>query len=182
MDNTTGNDSISQNGSAQGSLIPSGLEFLDWRIRQMELRTRANAAFLFGLRPLNDLWESALTFSNPMYLKEDRIYLSTLGATMRLLKRDSLGSEDEEPLMTVSAFITGAFRFVGEEFERSKRENLILHQTPAILLPYLRASIGSCVANSGFQAPPLPLINLYETTKSMVLLKIDELDERNGDG
>lgn len=177
MDNTTGNESVIQSGGAQGGLIPSGLEFLEWRIRHMDLRTRSNAAFLFGSRPLNDLWETTLSFDNPLYLKGDALYLSTLGATMRLLKRDSLGSEDEEPLLTVAAFITGAFRFAGDEFDKGTRENLIIRQTPAILLPYLRGSIGSCVINSGFQAPPLPLINLYETTKYMPGLKIEEQDE-----
>ena len=44
-------------------------------------------------------------------------------------------------------------------------KNIITLQFPSILLPYLRSTLTSILANAGFGSVVLPLINLVEVAK-----------------
>lgn len=160
-----------------GRLIMSGLAFLGWKIHSFSLRTNPTLNFLFNPHSKNDAWDVGLRFMDTIYLKDDKLYLASLGASLTLKDKDQIKEKDVDPLLSTECEIIGFFRFIDDEIEEDLKINLILHQTPAILLPFLRAYIGSCLAGADFQAPPLPLINLYEMTKTISQLRIIEMDK-----
>ncbi len=64
-----------------------------------------------------------------------------------------------------SFIITGLFSSDGV-MDKKLEEKIIKYQCPAILLPYLRATIATVLSNAGFGTTPMPLINVNEAAKS----------------
>lgn len=64
-----------------------------------------------------------------------------------------------------SFIITGLFSSDGV-MDKNLEEKIIKYQCPAILLPYLRATISTVLSNAGFGTTPMPLINVNEAAKS----------------
>jgi preprotein translocase subunit SecB len=60
------------------------------------------------------------------------------------------------------------------------REKMIRQQAPAIIMPYLRATISMMLISAGFGGVTMPLINLYEMAGRNKQVNIVHADKSSG--
>jgi preprotein translocase subunit SecB len=68
---------------------------------------------------------------------------------------------DEDRLLFVEGGIAGLFTVDKGKFDKGTEKGLVRIQIPALLLPYLRGTITSLLANAGYGTVILPLINIH---------------------
>lgn len=155
-----------------GGLIMSDLEFVSYRIVRLSLTSGENVLFSSGPFPEKLDARFGVRLSDVLHSGEDDIYLTPLAAKMEALSTREDG-EPEELVFAVEAEIAGLFRFVPTcSLGNEMREKLILNQTAAILMPYLRGAMSGAVAAAGYGAMPMPLVNMArmaETTERKVV-------------
>lgn len=149
---------------ASGSIILSGLEFMSYRVVDMEIKTLPSIGMLFVGINAESGWDFGIGFSDITFEPDEKLYIVPLAVTMRLLQID--GGEkrpSEEPYLSAQATISGVFRFTEEcVMNEELREKMIKQQAPAILLPYLRATMSTMLVSAGFGGVTMPLINIYD--------------------
>lgn len=109
-------------------------------------------------------WEFKYRFRNPMYFQKLKAYVGGLDVLVSIPDPDK-GPEDvadpvESALVSLDTGIGGVFTVSGR-FDKETEEVLAKVQIPALLLPYLRGTITSFLANSGYGTVIFPLINIH---------------------
>jgi hypothetical protein len=164
---------------ASGGIVISGMEFIAYRVIDMEIKTLPTFGMLFTEITFDSEWDFGLGFSNITFEPDAGIYVVPLSARMNLLQTGDLEKRSrEDPYISVNATISGAFRFTEKSImDNELREKMIRQQAPAIILPYLRATIGTMLVSAGFGGVTIPLINMYETAKQREHVKIIHTDK-----
>lgn len=153
------------------SSLESGFRFESFKVDKFNFHSVPNLGFLgFNENIPVHAWEYKLRFRNPLYFKADNLYVGGLEISLSLpsTNKEEETSEDseKEPLVSLEAGISGIFKCNNEKrFERDIEESLVRVQIPALLLPYLRATITSVLASAGFGTVILPLINIHAAAK-----------------
>lgn len=140
----------------KGGVTPSSLEFINYRIIQLEFKCGPLLDFSpTGLKDKTKL-EIGVGVSDITYKKESDSYLVPLAAEMK-----AIASSSKEQIFSSKSTIVGLFRFIdAEDLDDETRQKIILNQTAAILMPFLRAAISGAIAMAGFGAMPFPLMNM----------------------
>lgn len=151
--------------------VTSSFIFESYKIDRFEFKTKDAVGVLAGLIgiPPED-WQFSLAFRQPIYFEDQKIYIGGIEVEMRVPDQD----EKEEELVTLSAGIAGLFKSSEGVFPEEIEQKLVKVQIPTILLPYLRSSVMSFLANAGFGSVVLPLINIAQMAKD-TLGKIEVL-------
>lgn len=149
---------------ASSGIVISGLEFMSYRVVDMEIKTLPTIAMLFAEISSESEWGIGIGFSDITFVPSDGLYVVPLAVTMRLLQiGDSERLPDDESYISANATISGVFRFTEEcTLDDGLREKMIRQQAPAIIMPYLRATISTMLISAGFGGVTMPLINMYE--------------------
>lgn len=115
------------------------------------------------------LWNMSLTLREPLYFKKQNKYLGGLDTLLTVMstepETEKKTDDKNVPLIKVVVGIAGLFSAVEGSFPKETEDNLVKIQIPVILLPYVRATISSLLANAGFGSVMLPLININELAK-----------------
>ena len=146
-------------GSVNSSFI-----FKSYKVSNLQLKSPKTLGVL-GLPGYIDpsLWHFEFNLSAPAYFSSQKIYICEL--TCKAVAKVSKDSDEE--IVSVVAQVAGSFE-VAEKFEEKVEENLVKHQGPALLFPYVRSTITSVLANAGFGSVIFPLMNLYEFSKKQL--------------
>ena len=128
---------------------------------------------IFGLLEVTgnidpNLWKLSINIREPLYFKTQKKYLGGLDTSIFVMPPETEieDKKNKEPLIKMDVGIAGIFSVVEEErFEKKVEDTLVKIQIPAILFPYVRATMSSLLANAGFGSVMLPLININELAK-----------------
>lgn len=157
-----------------GSLV-SSFKFESYKIDELVLRTKDDLNVLGRKEDIpQEEWAFSLAFRKPQFFKRYNIYVGGLELTLELPdSRDA-----STPLVHVHGGIAGIFKSSEGAFPPEVEERIVKHQIPAILMPYLRASIMTLLATAGFGTTMLPLINIQEAAqaslKEIEILVVDD--------
>lgn len=155
---------------ADGGIV-SPFQFVDYKIDRLNI-TMKPLISLINSNTISGNWNISLSVRQPTFYKSRNQYLAGVGVEM-VFPMKLVDREDMVEAITAYANIVGLFS-VNKKLEIEKHEkNLVFHQAPAILMPYLRAAITSALANAGFGGVILPLINIYAAAEDA--LKTQEL-------
>lgn len=150
----------------QESSIKSKFEFVSYRIDKADFKMQPNVSLLATPAISGILnWNIALQIRKPFFFEKPNLYVTGLDCKLDLFQKGS--SEDGDAgekasIATLTIGIVGSFRPGAQRFEKDVEDQLVKVQTPALLFSYLRAAIGSFLANAGFGVFIVPLINVHE--------------------
>lgn len=141
--------------------IISSLQFLSFKIDHLHLDAVNTVATLAKDIIPNESWKISIGIRQPSYLVEDRAYIGGINIKM-------FAGDETTPDIRLEAGISGLFQLVGDDLPADTEEKLAKQQIPALLSPYLRATITGALALSGFGGVVLPLINFNELAKEQL--------------
>lgn len=148
------------------SSINSAFNFISYKVDNFSFTMKKE----IGLLELNGipLSDGALNVGirPPVFFKKTNKYVCGIDC-MLLLHQNEIQKEnrtEENALIVVKCGIAGSFQLIGE-IEKETEESIIKIQAPALLMPYLRGTVSSFIANSGFGSFIFPLINIHTLAK-----------------
>lgn len=165
----------------EGSLCDSGVKpseliFLGYRITEVK----------FSAPPAIDISGGedgtpvsvSLGFADVAHNPDSDTYMVPVSARMEIGNEDA--EEEGQPgKLEISGRIMGLFKFAdSSEMSKELKTKLILHQTPALLMPFLRGALGGVIGMCGYGAIPLPLLNMVNITKDMERTIVEVSDRK----
>ena len=152
---------------SSGSMI-SPFRFQSYKVDEFSFRAENDLAVLGKMENVSaDRWEFRLAFRKPIHFASQQVYVGGVDLDLKL---NSNTKEQGGPLMTLHAGIAGIFSFAPEaDINPMVEESLVKYQIPSILLPYLRSCITGFLASAGAGAVILPLINVRDMAREIVL-------------
>ena len=150
------------------SSIKSGFRFEGYKVDSMSLVSSPNLGLLGFMGGLpSDAWSMEISFRNPLFFEEANVYVGGMDVELTGSTEDGSSDEDKKiELVKIKIGIAGMFS-VDEagRFDKQTEAVLVKVQLPALLLPYLRGTVTSVLANAGFGSVILPLVNIHEMAK-----------------
>jgi Preprotein translocase subunit SecB len=144
----------------------SSFTFVSYKIDSVELKVQPNLGLLM-LHPVIEpaSWRMQLAIRLPMFFTNAKSYVGGLDCTLLLHQPTTPEAEatPDSALVRLKLGIAGCFSTDGR-LEASVEKGLVRTQIPAILLPYLRGTATTLLANAGFGSIILPLINIQEVS------------------
>lgn len=114
-------------------------------------------------------WIFSIKIANPKFIKSENVYICGVACKATLKKVEETEHEEEDKadstLLIIDAAISGIFKTDGQ-LEHETEERIAKAQAPAILLPYLRGTITTFLANAGFGTVIFPLININKVAET----------------
>jgi preprotein translocase subunit SecB len=153
---------------ATGS-VKSAFKFESYKIDSLHLESKKDLRLLAVNEAIpSEDWNIDLRLRRPLFFEAENLYIGGVEARIFTLtsegKREQEEQEDISPeniAVSLEAGIAGMFRVLDGEFDKKIEETLVKIQIPAILLPYLRATMTSLLANSGYGSVMFPLFNIH---------------------
>jgi preprotein translocase subunit SecB len=155
---------------ADGS-IAAAFDFLSYKIDKIEMNMGDKIGYLMKDTPVlpDDINLSIKLRSTEKFVLEDGSsnYIGGLNTQIELID-----NETQEIMLKGEFGISGVF-IAKDPVKREAEENFAKINLPAILMPYLRASMTNILSCAGFGTILFPLINIYELAKIQNLQIID---------
>lgn len=145
--------------------IESLFKFKSYKIDHLEFKMIHSIELLEFVGVIDpEFWEYSINIRRPIFMKSKNIYIGGIDCTLSLFPKEYNEKEKkkENALVYLNGGIAGSFGVGDKRFENKIEQNLVRKQIPAILFPYLRATISSLLANSGFGSINVPLINIHK--------------------
>lgn len=159
------------------SSIKSAFRFEGYKVDTVSFEASPMLDFLgyMGNIP-TDAWSLGISFRNPLFFEGENAYVGGMDVTLTGSVSNEADPEAENiEIAKMDIGIAGKFSISGEgRFDKKIEDTLVKVQIPALLLPYLRGTITSILANAGFGSVILPLINIHDMAKqSMQDLEVE---------
>ncbi len=147
--------------------IISAFRFDSYKVDFLNYRMKPNVAMLSAQGiPDNTSWKMEFAFRQPMYLKIPKKYVAGVNLKLSLLPNPPEEADvAKDFLIQAELGIVGMFSVEEDRLSQEVEEELVKVQAPAILFPYLRATLTSLLSNAGFGSFILPLLNVQEMAK-----------------
>lgn len=143
---------------SESSSIISSFKFISYKVDDFKFEMIKHISLLsFSGNTKDDDWEINLGIKQPTYFKKTNSYIGGINCKISLLS-------DNKPVVNLDTSISGLFQ-ADSELSKEIEESLVKYQIPTILFPYLRSTITTFIANSGFGSFVFPLINVVELSK-----------------
>ena len=146
-----------------GSSIKAGIQLNSFKMDKIEFNVVPKLSVLASVNNSQTKTDFNVSFRNVIKFSKNSPVLYVTG--LRILVSISQIDTDEQ-IANGEFIITGLFSS-DMSLPKEQEDKLIKHQAPAILFPYLRSDISSVIASSGFSLVVLPLINIYELSKTV---------------
>lgn len=163
--------------------VESPFRFLSYKVDEFIFQLADDVDVLFADQINQEDWQFKVGFRQPQYFVDRKFYVGGFAIDMRVLYSviDKSKKEEEtaeEELINLHAAIGGIFQCEEGKLETEIENRLVKNHIPAILMPYLRSTISSFLANAGYGSIILPLININalaeEAMKDIDILKIEK--------
>ncbi len=145
--------------------IESLFKFKSYKVDYLEFHINQNVDLLEFVGVIDpEFWDYKIGIRKPLYIKSKNIYIGGVDCSLFLFPKDCKEKDKttKNALIFLEGGILGSFGVREERFEPEIENNLVRKQIPAILFPYLRATISSLLANAGFGSVNIPLINIHK--------------------
>ena len=114
------------------------------------------------------MWDIVFSIRQPSFFSQEKSYVAGLDIKIEL-KADNERTDESngksESLISLAAGIAGLFQVADGRLEADQEKKIVKNHFPVLLLPYLRSTITSLLANAGFTPFIFPLINLHKLTE-----------------
>lgn len=145
------------------------LEFLGYKIIHIDLDVEQSFKMIAvsGIE-VGSEWEFATGVAQITRVDAscEYMYVVPVGMKARLVASPSLPERVDPPYVQIETQISGLFKLnLANGDELHTQEEHLKCQAPAILLPYLRATMASTLSIAGFGGLALPLVNIYQMAK-----------------
>jgi preprotein translocase subunit SecB len=151
--------------------IAASFDFLSYKIDKIEMNMENKIGYLMNNSPIlpEDINLSIKLRNTEKYVFEDGSsrYIGGLNTLIELID-----NETKDIMLKGEFGISGVF-FTKDPVEKKAEENFAKINLPAILMPYLRASMTNILSGAGFGTILFPLINIYELAKNQDLPILD---------
>ncbi|MCD6396858.1 MAG: protein-export chaperone SecB [Spirochaetaceae bacterium] len=122
---------------------------------------------------LNKNWSINFALTIPTYFKANKKYHVGIKTNIELLamisKEDIVHDPSSNPLISLEASISGLFSVKDfNELDSDTVDNIVKYQFPTLLLPYLRGTVTSFLANAGFGTFIFPLVNMAKLSSNLL--------------
>lgn len=146
-----------------GSSIKAGIQLNSFKMDKIEFSVVPKLSVLASVNNSQTKTDFNVSFRNVIKFSKNSpvLYVTGLRVIVSISQIDT-----DEKIANGEFIITGLFSS-DLSLPKEQEEKLIKHQAPAILFPYLRSAISSVIASSGFSLVVLPLINIYELSKTV---------------
>ena len=143
---------------ADGGVI-SAFRFESFKVDRVKLDAKQHLETLSLDYFPKESWRIKLNLRVPAFFTLQNIYVGGLDIVAFLLnengikeveEKNTLTPSDENVLVRVEAGIAGVFSVENGKLEKEIESSLVKVQIPALLLPYIRGTMTSLVANAGF--------------------------------
>lgn len=151
---------------SDNSSIISKFQFLNYKIDSFNVKNKNKVSNILNVLKSEDKWGSSISIRRPTFYKKDFLCLG--GMKLLLVLNDETIAEKERnkdnAVISLECSIVGLFRIDPKEYETNKSdcESLMKYQIPAILSPFLRATVISYFANAGYGSFIFPLLNFFQ--------------------
>jgi preprotein translocase subunit SecB len=153
---------------ANGS-VDSQFQFLSYKIDKIQMEMANKIEILMNGSPLlSENINLAIRIRNPSKYKINNAIHYLGGVDIRV----DITLPDKTNILTGEFGITGVFKMI-EEPEENTEEKIVKINIPAILMPYLRATMTNILSNAGFGTVLFPLINMYELAEKSTIQIMD---------
>ncbi len=151
--------------------LESSIKFLSYKVDKFNFQIKRDLEILKVNGNIN---ANAINFdiavSRPCFFSKKNIYVCNLQCNINV-------KIENTDILSLTSSISGAFSS-DQRIAKEMEEKIIKIQMPTILLPYLRGTITSFLANAGFNAVIFPLVNMNEIAeKNLQGLEIQVIDE-----
>ena len=150
--------------------VESPFQFISYKIDLIDLKTKPLLDILTNTASIPaDQVRLSFAFRNVSKFSKDgkNTYVGGLN-----VKIDVQLPSSPDPILTGVFGIAGVFTTIGQ-IESDVEQNLVKVNIPALLFPYIRATITTTLSNAGFGIVMLPLINVYEAAKNAEIQILD---------
>lgn len=151
------------------SSIVSGFQLLNYKVDNFQIKNKPRLdCILKVLKPEDDdKWNISVAIMQPTFYKKNLNCLGGFKIEMFLpdMSIEENNRNKDNSIISLECNIVGLFKVVdNDDFEKqqSNYEDLIKYQMPALLLPFLRATITSFFASAGYGSFIFPLINVFQ--------------------
>jgi preprotein translocase subunit SecB len=155
---------------ADGSIAAS-FDFLSYKIDKIEMNMEKKIGYLIKNDPVlpEDINLSIKLRNTEKYVFEDGSsnYIGGLNTLIEIIN-----NETKNVMLKGEFGISGVF-IAKDPVEKNAEENFAKINLPAILMPYLRASMTNILSGAGFGTVLFPLVNIYELAKNQNLPIVD---------
>jgi preprotein translocase subunit SecB len=161
---------------ADGS-IKASFDFLSYKIDKVNMKLENQVRYLIDMAPIRpEFIEMSIKLRNTeKYLFGDRIHYIGGLETRIEIKNEASG----DTMVEADFGISGIFNTL-DPVDAHIEENFAKFNLPAVLLPYLRATMTTILSTAGFGTVLFPLVNVYELAKTLDPRIIDHtLPENN---
>jgi preprotein translocase subunit SecB len=137
----------------------SGFRFISYKVDSVELKMRNNL-FLLSKKIFDEDWDVEIGMRIPQYFTGNKVYLAGLDCTMTYPPLE--GDESKEPSIFLTAGIMGLFEVDEGRFPPEMEKKFVRSHLPTLVMPYVRATMTSLLANAGIGIHIFPLVNMHE--------------------
>lgn len=151
--------------------VKSHIQLVSYKITKISLDVVQNIGMIAQAQHTNCGCEFEFSFRDASRFHKEDVDNYITGLRINLTVIDK---HNKAKIATGEFIITGVF-IASKGLGKTTEENLIKYQMPAILLPYLRATIMFVLSSSGFPSIVLPLINVNSLAHNAEI-KIKEIE------
>jgi len=158
---------------AEGS-VTAEFDFISYKIDAISMKMGNDANYLMNIGPIKpDCIKLSIKLRNTEKFNIDGI-VTYIGGLMTQIR---ITNEVDGPMMLEGQFgISGMFTSK-KTVDKQTEEAFAKVNLPALLMPYLRATMTNIISNAGFGTMLFPLINIYELAKTQNLSIIDRSEK-----
>lgn len=145
--------------------IESRFQFVAYKIDKFVFQAKQDVHFLLQGDKLDpQKMNMGLAVRQPLYSKENNAYMGGVEAKISY----PLDEQNTDFLFELEIGMEGLFSTMSDaQFDPQVEENLVKHQIPAILFPYLRSAVTGFFVNAGMGSFVFPLVNVQELARQV---------------
>lgn len=157
------------------SSVEADFQFVSYKVDYFKYQMGKFIELLELNEPLDpSFWKYSLKIRYPIFFEQKNIYISGLEISLDYnlpndeKSQDNNIDKEEKNIISLSAAIGGVFKTSDGRLPKRQEDTLGKIQAPALLLPYLRGTITSFLANAGFGSWVFPLINIHKVAEEQL--------------
>jgi preprotein translocase subunit SecB len=156
------------------SSIKSSFNFLSYKVDKVNMKLANKVGHLLNRAPIRpEFIEMSIRLRNTeKYLFGDNVHYVGGLETYIKIKNEATG----DTMMEADFGISGIFNTI-DPGDAHNEENFAKINLPALLMPYLRATMTNILSTAGFGTVLFPLVNIYELAKKQDFQLIDHTTE-----
>ena len=144
------------------SSVVAHFQFSSYKVHSFNLKCNPYIDFfLNNLKNIPNPWQFDIIILQPRYSNRNKHYICGLALNGKIQDQTN-----QSILLDLSTEISGIFKVKEKIYSNGLEEKLVKIQGPSLLLPYLRGTISSYLANAGLGVFIFPLINIQQMAEN----------------